>query len=180
MSAPTFNEDKQAWIKYGAQAELDFLNHLNANGGFNGVHVALNPNKATDPYTHDYVAGIKADLKTVRKPFFKAQEFYGIDPQYAITFNLKDSARYRTLYPNIAVIFDVLWEEPHTTKTLAGGDTRSVKPMHHVYIGFLDSVMGAIADAGNKIHAYLGRQYRNDGNAKYSWVFDARKLHRLV
>jgi hypothetical protein len=109
---------------------------------------------------------------------FKAQELYGIDPQYAVTFNVKDGKRYKELYPNIIVIFDVLWDENSCSMTI-GGTQYSVKPMHHTFAGFLTDIRTAITLSGDKKITYRNRVNDTSGNAKESYVFDIRKLHLL-
>jgi hypothetical protein len=53
-----------------------------------GCKGELNPAKQLDPYAPDLVVeGHLADLRCQRTPFFKVQELYGIDPQFAVTFN---------------------------------------------------------------------------------------------
>jgi hypothetical protein len=166
-------EDKLAWCEKGADAEALFTVGRLFDLGLVG-HINLE--KASNKFTHDLFVQFKADLKTIRTPLFKAQEMYGIDPQYAITFNLKDGERYAKLYPNIVVVFDVKWEQ--TTMNI-GGFIYEVKPMHETYAGFLNDIRKAIMKSGGKKIEYSKRVDDNSGNAKASWVFDVRELQRL-
>ena len=170
------NEDKLAWCeKYGDKTESEFCVNRLFDLDITGY---LNPEKKRNKYVHDLFSIFKTDLKTIRTPLFKAQELYGIDPQYAVTFNVKDGKRYKELYPNIIVIFDVLWDENSCSMTI-GGTQYSVKPMHHTFAGFLTDIRTAITLSGDKKIAYRNRVNDTSGNAKESYVFDIRKLHLL-
>ena len=124
-----------------------------------GLQGGMNPEKADNPFANDLTLTFQADLKTVRTPLFKAGDLYGLDPQYAVTFNLKDGMRYRELYPNIVILFDVRWD------VLTWSDKTDVR--------------NAIrADGAQKIN-YQRRVEDKSGNAKVSFVFDVRRLHCL-
>lgn len=142
----------------------------NAIGGF------VNTDKLTDPYTHDLQVLFRSDLKSVTTPLFKARELYGLDPQYTVTFNDKDGKRYRELYPNLVVFFDVNWS---VTSKRIGDDVYEVEPMHETYAGFLSDIRRAIRTCGSKRLEYRQRVDDTAGNAKSSWVFDVRELHKI-
>ena len=94
------------------------------------------------------------------------------------TINLKDVARYKELYPNIIVIFDVLWDEANRKKVIEGREYE-VEPMHKTYAGFIQNIRSAVISCGNKKVEYQGRVNDTAGNAKVSYVFDVRKLQLL-
>lgn len=178
MGAPTTilimnTEDKLAWCNKATADERAFSVERLFNLGLVG-HINLA--KKEDPYTHDLFIQFQADLKSVCTPLFKAQELYGIDPQYAVTFNLKDGNRYAELYPKIVVIFDVNWKE--LSKEI-NGNKYFVQPMHETYAGFLRDIGLAIRACGNKKIEYQRRLDDTSGNAKSSWVFDVRKLQKI-
>lgn len=166
-------EDKQAWCRAGEELERQFVETrlpcFDLGGG-------INPAKDTDKYTHDLNLVLPSDLKSVRTPLFKAQELYGIDPQFAVTFNVKDQKRYSSLYPNIVVVFDVNWQ---TTEMVFGTTTYKVEPMHRTWAGFLRDIANAIELSGWKKIQYSRRTDDSAGNAKESWVFDVRHLHEM-
>lgn len=142
-----------------------------------GLQGGMNPEKADNPFANDLTLTFQADLKTVRTPLFKAGDLYGLDPQYAVTFNLKDGVRYRELYPNIVILFDVRWDV--LTWSDKTGNEYRVDPMHRTYCGFLADVRNAIrADGAQRIN-YQRRVEDKSGNAKVSFVFDVRRLHCL-
>jgi len=163
-------EDKQAWCTYGEEKEDSFVKTRLSELGLAGF---TNPAKKLDKYTHDLFVSFQADLKTVRTPLFKAHKLYGIDPQYAVTFNHKDVERYKQLYPNIIVIFDVMWEQ--LSKEI-GGVVYTVKPMHITAAGFIHDIRRAVIRSGSKTINYARRVDDTQGNAKLSWVFDVRDL----
>ena len=142
-----------------------------------GLPTFVNPSKRTDKYTHDLFTIFQSDLKTVKTPLFKAKELFGIDPQFAVTFNLKDGVRYAKLYPFIVVIFDVEWKE-QCSMTI-GGVLYEVQPMHQTHAGFLSDIRNAIIKSGNQKIKYARRTDDTSGNAKESFVFDVRHLQRL-
>ena len=167
-------EDKLAWCeKYGEETEHAFAVKRLYELGISGY---LNPEKRNDKFTHDLCGVFQIDLKTVRTPLFKAKELFGIDPQYAVTFNIKDGARYKNKYPNILVIFDIKWD---TTLMNIGGVDYSVDPMHITVAGFLSDIRRAIIASGKHQVEYQRRVDDTSGNAKASFVLDSRKLHRL-
>lgn len=167
-------EDKHAWCAIGEAEEREFIGRrlpaLN-------LHGTINPAKSADKYAHDLLIQFPADLKAQRTPLFLARELFGIDPQYAVTFNDKDGARYSRLYPNLLIVFDVQWT---TTSKEIGGKLRTVKPIHTTRCGFLADVRRAIVRDGCKSVKYRRRVNDAAGNAKRSWVFDVRRLVELT
>ena len=167
-------EDKQAYCREAEIQERAFVADRLPQLGLDGI---INPEKEFNIYVPDLiVGGLLSDLKSQFKPFFKVGMLYGIDPQWSVSFNLKDGRRYADKYPGIVVFFDVHWKT--TTMTIKGRDYR-VKPIHHTYAGYLSDVMKAIDECGNKKHTYQRRINDADGNALDSWLFDVRKLERL-
>ena len=163
-------EDKQSWCDYGDDAERHFVAGRLFDIGLGGH---INPQKKTNPYVHDMFVQFPSDIKTVRTPLFKSMELYGIDPQYAITFNHKDAERYKEFYPNIIVIFDIWWKNCSLN---IGGQDYAVKDMHLTAAGFLHDIRTAIVKSGSCRIDYSRRVEDTSGNAKSSWVLDARHL----
>jgi hypothetical protein len=166
-------ENKQDWCASAIPQENAFAINRLFDLGLSGN---INLSKKTDVYTHDLFISFPSDLKSVQTPLFKAKELFGIDPQYAVTFNKKDAVRYRNLYPNIIVVFDINWKE---TQADLGGTIYRVNPMHMTVAGFLSDIRRAIVKSGTKTIEYRRRVDDQSGNAKESWVFDSRDLHLL-
>jgi hypothetical protein len=160
---------------YGENVEKSFCVNRLYDLGLTGF---MNLEKKKNIYAHDMFSVFPSDLKTVRTPFFKALEKFGIDPQFAVTINLKDMQRYKELYPNIVVVFDVLWDEK-ICKKLIDGVEYSVQPMHKTYAGFIQDIRTAVVMCGNNKVEYQGRVNDTNGNAKASYVFDVRTLQEL-
>lgn len=162
-------EDKPAWCAAGAQAEVEFCQRLRKFGFGGGINIE----KESDPFVHDLFLTLPSDLKSVRTPLFMARELYDLDPQYTVTFNVKDGQRYARLYPNILVVFDVRWD---TLKW----NHYEVEPMHRTYAGFLPDIRRAIKQSGSQRIKYQRRISDTAGNAKESFVFDVRCLSELA
>ena len=167
------NEDKLAWCAYGEETEHVFSQQRLFDLGLAG-HVNLE--KKTNPFTHDLFVQFPVDLKTVTTPLFMAREMYDLNPQYTVTINHKDVTRYKQLYPNILIMFDVNWKE--LSKEI-NGNVYTVAPMTTTVAGFVSDVRRAVQKCGNKKITYKNRIDDNSGNAKESWVFDIRHLHQV-
>jgi len=167
------NEDKLAWCAYGEETEHVFSQQRLFDLGLAG-HVNLE--KKTNPFTHDLFVQFPVDLKTVTTPLFMAREMYDLNPQYTVTINHKDVTRYKQLYPNILIMFDVNWKE--LSKEI-NGSVYTVAPMTTTVAGFVSDVRRAVQKCGNKKITYKNRIDDNSGNAKESWVFDIRHLHQV-
>jgi hypothetical protein len=137
----------------------------------------INPAKAADVYAPDLIVeGHLADLKCQRTPFFKAQELYGIDPQFAVTFNTNDFERYRDAYPSLDIYFWISWQR---TEMTIRGESYSVKPMAGVWRASFPAIRRRIQEQRVGAHAYLHRLFDTQGNAKSSFVFDLRQFEFL-
>lgn len=96
-------QDKPYWVEVASEKERDFVQRVLPALGFKAN---LNPAKEQDPYSPDLVVeGHLADLKCQRTPFFQAEERFGIDPRYAVTFNRKHYERYCDRYPSLDIYF---------------------------------------------------------------------------
>jgi len=101
-------EDKQWWVIEWRRKETLFVDEVCPRLG---LKARINPAKKHDPFAPDIVVqGVLADLKCQQTPFFKAGELYGIDPQFAVTFNQKDHLRYNERYPDIVIYYWLDWQ----------------------------------------------------------------------
>jgi hypothetical protein len=100
-------EHRAAWYALGQSRERVFVRQF---GPWLGAKI--NPAKAYDLTVPDLaVNGSLADLKCQDKPFFSAK-FYGKEPTYTVTFNLKDAYHYGPFgkgYPNMTIFYWVEW-----------------------------------------------------------------------
>jgi len=151
------NQDKQAWCRKGESLERAFA----ARAPIQGWGIAMNPAKHTDPYSHDHIATVPMDLKTMDTQWRKSEELFGIPPEFAVSINQKDFVRYKKLYPNILIVLDVKWLDRCFILTL----TRARK---------------LIREQRAKTHEYKDRKDDTRGNAKVSYVFDIRDLDAIT
>jgi len=150
-------EDKSAWVKLGGNAETFFVQRMFSEG----LSVMKNPAKIENPYTHDLLITLPADLKTIRTPFRTASR-YGFDPDYAITINDKDVKRYLDKYPHIVLVLDIQYPN-----------------YQGIHIAPIERIRIAIKTERAKLHEYINRVGDSMGNAKSSWVFDCRWFQKL-
>ena len=157
-------QDKGPWCLHGASKEEIFVNNYGEQ-----FSIVINPEKLTNPYAPDLLNTSKTvvcDLKTQNTPFFQARIRYDIDPQYAVTFNVKDYNRYSTLYPSIEIYFWVYWE----IVKFQGSTAIEVQPMEGVwFIPFQD--LKEVIKISPK-HTYQQRVGDTRGNALDSYVLD--------
>lgn len=149
-------EDKKAWCKFGEELERDFLENVAKNYRIN---TARNKNKDKNPYTHDIWTVVPSDLKSIRTPFYKAKDMYGIESRYAITMNDKDVVRYKN-YPLFLIVFDILYDE--------WMEEREIR------VATIHQIASLIEEGKAKNHVLKNRVNDNKGNGKSNWIFDYR------
>lgn len=153
-------EDKQWWCVEGVRRENTFLRQAHIAGW--DIEVA--PEKASDPYHHDFQVTMPCDLKSISTPFNTSEQKFGIPTEYAITINEKDFVRYAAKYPNILILLDVQF--PGVERRL--------------FSITLDRARKLIKSKKAFRHEYLHRVDDQQGNAKASYVFDVRDLDQLI
>lgn len=160
-------QDKCQWCHDGEQTEEAFVRLYGA-----GLGLVINPAKKDNPYAPDLVNvnnGNEADLKFQGTPFFKSFSLYGIDPTYAVVFNLKDSQRYLRHYPEIEIYFWINWQ---AVRFEMGRTLISVKPLNGVWMTPFRDMYNYLSICN--IHSYNQRRFDRKGNAKASHVCDIR------
>ena len=163
-NAVKFNtEDKRTWCDFGARKEVAFVQNIVP---LLGRDIIVNPEKEDNPYVIDLVdrtSANYADLKTQNTPFFTAGQ-YGINPQFAVTFNKKDYERYCELYPLCDIYFHVHWEQTNYRQIV-------INPLSGVWVAKFEDMRRKIEMGRVPLHEYIYR--KNDTvNAKESYVFD--------
>ena len=157
-------QDKGPWCQTGATFEETFVSKYGKS-----LNLVINPAKANDPYAPDLLdmsKDILADLKTQNTPFFQARTRYNMNPQFVVTFNLKDYRRYKELYPNIDIYFWVEW----LITGFVGSTKVDVRPMSGIWMIPFQDLDKVVANA--PIHSYVMRQNDIVGNAKNSYLLD--------
>ena len=152
-------EDKKAWYKHGERMENHFVSTVAPSIG---IDVIINPEKKTNKYAHDLILdGTKrADLKHQGTPFFMAGR-YDFNPMETVSFNKKDYERYKSIYPDIFVVFWVQWDKQSRYGV-------NVDAQNGVWIYSLDELGEQIKDA--PLHTYQKRIKDKRGNAKDSYL----------
>ena len=152
-------EDKMAWYKHGERMENHFVSTVAPSIG---IDVIINPEKKTNKYAHDLILdGTKrADLKHQGTPFFMAGR-YDFNPMETVSFNKKDYERYKSIYPDIFVVFWVQWDKQSRYGV-------NVDAQNGVWIYSLDELGEQIKDA--PLHTYQKRIKDKLGNAKDSYL----------
>lgn len=164
-------ENRESWYREGERREDSFV-------GLYGkiLSVIKNPAKTLDPTVLDLFhtkENMLCDLKDQSTPFFMAGKKYGIDPQFAVTFNKKDKDRYieKTQGSDIYVYFWVRWKKEKRYGV-------SIKETDKVYrIRFNELIDHLTQD---KLHEYERRKVDNRPNAKSSYVVDVRNMELLL
>ena len=125
--------NKNAYLKSGLKDEIYFVDTL---APIIGEDIRINPEKYNNPMVIDchwydqFGTRFDADIKTEKTPFFTAQHRHNIDPQFAVTFGLKDMFNYSYWHKADYVIFRICWE---TLKYTWRDKTIAVQPLHGVW-----------------------------------------------
>lgn len=164
-------EDAPWWYIYGHNKAIEFVNRVAPN--INLGNVRINPEKKIDLSAPDLIVEeIPSELKTQETPYFKARRDYGIDPQYAVSFNRGDYELYSDRYPDLPIYFWVNWQEFSKFGI-------EVQPMFGVYRVPFPSLARKIEDGTARIHEYVNR--RGDRvNETHSYGFDLREFECLT
>jgi hypothetical protein len=92
-----------------------------------------------------------------------------MNPRFTVTFNRKDYERYRELYPDLVVYFWINWQ------TLSWRDIH-VKPLSAVFRSPFDCIASQVTSGIAVEHHYRRREDDRAGNARSSFLLDARSL----
>jgi len=165
-------QDKGPWCLHGVSKENSFISQYG-----NKFNLVINPEKANNIYAPDIfntTTKLVGDLKTQNTPFFTATK-YGIDIQYAVTFNVKDYERYLKSYPQIEIYFWVSWEVISFENDYA---KKRVNPMTGVWFIKFENLKKLIEKA--PVHSYMQRQNDQKGNARESYVLNLNDMTRKI
>jgi len=163
-------EKRESWYESADKWEVDFVNKYGGKFG-----IVINPSKETIPYAPDlYIikSFISADLKVLRKPFYKAIDVYGIPSQHCWTFNPSDLFEYSIKFPDDFGIF--IW------KSFEDSNEYSIQidKEESIYYTTMYDLKRIIKKSG-KVHHYIRRMNDTNGNSYGSYGIDLRKLYKL-
>lgn len=195
-------QNRAAWYQHGVRREDVFIEKYGAAFG-----ARINPAKKTNPTLPDLLHQEHlADLKCQNTPFFQAGKL-GIDPTYAVTFNLKDAysyGRWGKAYADLVIFYWVDWG---AVRMVSNGKAYSARPLSGVWkvdFSTLDQMRMSSpihwynqrnrqpeshAEMKKRLAAFEPRladgekvwSIRETGiNAACSYVFDLRKFERLA
>lgn len=121
-------QNRAAWYRHGVRREDVFVEKYGSALG-----VRINPAKKNDPTVPDLVhQNHLADLKCQNTPFFHAGRL-GIDPTYAVTFNLKDAFIYGHWGRNHADMVIFYWVEWAAVRMVSNEKSYSARPLSGVW-----------------------------------------------
>jgi len=125
-------DDKAFWCKLGNDKEAAFV-RLAEQHPF-GHTIAIHPAKAADAYHPDLLVDGKdiGEVKIKNSPLFFGRS-YGVDPQYALTMDLKDSFNYCRWLDRGVDIKIFIWVKWEAHRMECAGRTYDVKPMAGVW-----------------------------------------------
>jgi len=111
-------DNKAFWCRHGEKQEEAFIKAFTSLQQQKRVKsdeiLAIHPSKHSNPYHPDLIINNQfiGEVKTKNSPLFMANT-YGINPQFALTMDLKDSFNYERLLNNgtdITIYIWVKWE----------------------------------------------------------------------
>lgn len=164
-------QDKLSWCEFGLQEEKAFLTKYGKELG-----LEFNPEKKEDKKVVDLYHskdGVYADLKSQSTPFFKAGEKYGIEPQWAVTFNRKDKWNYEHKTKKLGDMYIYFWVRWDNDERYGV----SIEAMEGVWKIKFSDLLNLLDE--NKLHRYRQRVNDKQGNAKDSFVVDLREMKKV-
>ena len=202
VTNPKELQNRAIWYQHGESREKSFV------ALYGDKHeVILNPNKKFDHSAPDLMfKGDLADLKCQETPIFIAGR-YGLDPTYAVTFNLKDALNYGRWGNNYERLSIIYWVEWIATKMIMYGKEYRVKKLKGVWHASFQQIdemrlkspihwyrqRNRTLEKNHKQSEILAkfepRLIEGDNvwsirgaqdNAACSYIFDLRKLKRLL
>jgi hypothetical protein len=121
-------QNRSIWYQHGVRKEDVFVDRYRTQ-----FDVSINPEKSRNPAALDLIhSGHLADLKCQNTPFFFAFKF-GIDPTFAVTFNLKDAFNYGKWGRNYEKLVIFYWVDWVAVKMISNGKSYSVTPLTGIW-----------------------------------------------
>jgi len=139
-------ENKQFWCSYGESQEKAFITALNKlkNKQYisDDIEVEIHPDKSVNKYSPDLLINknITGELKTKNSPLFQAMIRYGIDPQFALTMDLKDSFNYQKFLENGIDITIFIWVKWEAHKMITWYNSNNTSPTNEYSVNLLAGI----------------------------------------
>lgn len=142
-----------------------------------GLDAKFNPEKKDSNYVVDLLIGGKlADLKYQKKPFFKANEWYGLDPRHTVCVDVCDFEKYMERHPEMDIYWWVDWKVNEWTDY--SGKPYWVEPLKGIYRATLKRVAELVKTTAVR-HTKSKRKYNNYSKSKEAYLLDLRDLEKL-
>jgi hypothetical protein len=129
-------DDKGFWCRLGEEKEHAFVRCMEKIDS--KYKVAIHPEKESDPYHPDLLVKVGGgeligEAKIKNSPLFFGNR-YGVDPQFALTMDLKDSYNYTRLLASGIDLLIFVWVKWEAHEMQAGRNTYSVEPMRGIWV----------------------------------------------
>ena len=170
----SFNDldNKAFWCQLGEDKDHAFAKVMSKIDS--PYQVEIHPEKESNPYHPDLLVNFNSEnligeVKTKNSPLFIADK-YGVNPQYALTMDLKDSFNYNKLLKRGIDVIIFVWIRWEAHEMQLTNKTYRVAPMRGVWVTNFSKIR-AKEKSGNPpgIHWYYERyrhppEYNPDGN----------------
>jgi hypothetical protein len=121
-------QNRAIWYRHGVRKEDVFVEKYEGKFG-----VQINPEKKRNPTVPDLIYNRNfADLKCQNTPFFFAYKV-GLDPTYAVTFNLKDAYNYGKWGKNYEDIVIFYWVDWVAVNMISNGKSYLANPITGIW-----------------------------------------------
>lgn len=158
-------ENTELWYEAAETWENDFVVKYGDR-----FKIIINPAKKYNKYAPDLYClntCTNADLKPQFTPFYKAFELYGVNPQYAWTFNVSDLLEYLIQWENDLGIF--VWVK-FEDSNLFGVEISKCENIYFVKVSDLKKLL----NKKKIIHKY-GKRINDARNEHESFIIDLRE-----
>ena len=162
-------DNKAFWCKLGEEKEEAFVKYCKRTAS--KYKIQIHPEKETNPYHPDLLVKVNGieqigEVKIKNSPFFFAEK-HGVNPQFALTMDLKDSFNYTRLLNEGTDLLIFIWVKWEAHVMICGDDVYRVKPMQGIWVTNF-SKLRALQTGSNppEIHWYKA-DFRQSRSYKY-------------
>lgn len=138
-------DDKPFWCKHGEKQEEAFIKRMSMMD--TTYSVSIHPEKKNNPYHPDLLIKYKdqtfvGEVKIKNSPLFYAKNQYGVDNQFGLTMDLKDSFNYNNLLQDgldLVIFIWVSWDAHEMARVVEKGSKKFeqryfVRPMEGIWV----------------------------------------------